>query len=131
MPRSMSVARAIVETIKSWGVTHIFGLPGTGNLDIYDAFYGDPDVQLITTRHEQGAAHLAEGYAKHSGLNTAAARAGCCFFVGPLATGIGLILCIATSAPRLRWRSGLGRIHYGRRAHRLCQGSLRIERPCA
>lgn len=67
MARSVSVAKAIVETIKSWGVTHVFGLPGTGNLDIYDAFYGDPDITLITTRHEQGAAHMAEGYAKGSG----------------------------------------------------------------
>jgi acetolactate synthase-1/2/3 large subunit len=65
--RATTAARAAVEAIKSWGVTHVFGLPGTGNLDIYDAFYGDPDVQLVTARHEQGAAHMAEGYAKGSG----------------------------------------------------------------
>ncbi|MDP2659962.1 MAG: thiamine pyrophosphate-binding protein [Dehalococcoidia bacterium] len=67
MPRTMTVARAMVEKIKSSGVTHVFGIPGTANLDIYDAFYGDPDIKLVTTRHEQGAAHVAEGYARGSG----------------------------------------------------------------
>lgn len=60
-------AKALIETLKSEGVKHLFGLPGTAIMDIYDACYGDPDLELITARHEQGAGHMADGYARASG----------------------------------------------------------------
>lgn len=60
-------AKALIETLKSEGVKHIFGLPGTAIMDIYDACYGDSELELITVRHEQGAGHMADGYARASG----------------------------------------------------------------
>ncbi len=51
---------------KAEGVEHVFGIPGGANLPIYDALY-DADLTHIQARHEQGAGHAAEGYAKASG----------------------------------------------------------------
>ena len=52
--------------LKAEGVEHIFGIPGGANLPTYDALY-DADLTHIQARHEQGAGHMAEGYAKASG----------------------------------------------------------------
>ena len=60
-------AKAVVRALKGQGVKHVFGLPGTAIMDIYDTLYGDEDIKLITVRHEQGAAHMADGYARASG----------------------------------------------------------------
>ena len=48
------------------GVEHVFGIPGGANLPLYDAIY-DAKFTHIQARHEQGAGHMAEGYAKASG----------------------------------------------------------------
>lgn len=60
-------ARAVVEVLKREGVEYVFSLPGTTVLDIYDVLAGEKDIRLIVTRHEQGAAHMADGYARISG----------------------------------------------------------------
>ncbi|MDX6615804.1 MAG: acetolactate synthase large subunit, partial [Solirubrobacterales bacterium] len=52
--------------LKNEGVEHIFGIPGGANLPIYDAVHG-AEIDHIQARHEQGAGHAAEGYAKASG----------------------------------------------------------------
>ena len=65
-PRSMRAADALMEALKAEGVEHIFGIPGGANLPIYDALH-DADLDHIQARHEQGAGHTAEGYAKASG----------------------------------------------------------------
>jgi acetolactate synthase-1/2/3 large subunit len=57
---------AIVECLKAEGVDVVFGMPGGANLPTYDALY-DGGVRHILCRHEQGAGHAAEGYAKVSG----------------------------------------------------------------
>jgi acetolactate synthase-1/2/3 large subunit len=63
----MKGAEILIECLKREGVEHIFGYPGGVILDIFDLLYDDPDIKLILTRHEQGATHAADGYARVSG----------------------------------------------------------------
>jgi len=63
----MNGAEAILEALEREGVKHIFGVPGGANMPIYDAMYSREGIEHILTRHEQGAAHAAEGYAISSG----------------------------------------------------------------
>jgi acetolactate synthase-1/2/3 large subunit len=60
-------AKVMIESLKREGVDHIFSLPGTTILDLFDALYDDKDIRLIVTRHEQGAAFMADGYTRASG----------------------------------------------------------------
>ncbi|MEJ7714985.1 MAG: biosynthetic-type acetolactate synthase large subunit [Thermoleophilaceae bacterium] len=62
----MRAVDAIMECLKAEGVEHVFGIPGGANLPTYDALY-DAGLRHIQCRHEQGAGHAAEGYAKASG----------------------------------------------------------------
>ncbi|KAF8163692.1 acetolactate synthase [Crassisporium funariophilum] len=50
------------------GVKHIFGYPGGAILPVFDAIYQSPHFEFVLPRHEQGAGHMAEGYARVSGL---------------------------------------------------------------
>ncbi len=60
-------AEIVIECLKREGVKHIFGYPGGVVLNIFDYLYQDKDIQLILTRHEQGAVHAADGYARSTG----------------------------------------------------------------
>ena len=60
-------AEIILECLKAEGVDYVFGYPGGAVLHIYDAFYKQDDVQHILVRHEQGATHAADGYARATG----------------------------------------------------------------
>lgn len=60
-------AEIVVQSLKDEGVEHIFGYPGGAALHIYDAFYQQDDIKHILARHEQGATHAADGYARASG----------------------------------------------------------------
>ncbi len=60
-------ADIVIETLKEEGVEHIFGHPGGAIMEVYDALYRDGSIKHILTRHEQGAGHMAEGYAKATG----------------------------------------------------------------
>ena len=62
----MRAVDAIMECLKAEGVEHVFGIPGGANLPTYDALY-DAGIRHVHCRHEQGAGHAAEGYAKASG----------------------------------------------------------------
>ena len=62
----MRAVDAIMECLKAEGVESVFGIPGGANLPTYDALY-DAGIRNILCRHEQGAGHAAEGYAKASG----------------------------------------------------------------
>jgi acetolactate synthase-1/2/3 large subunit len=78
----MRAADALCEALKAEGVEHVFGIPGGANLPTYDAIY-DAEFTHIQARHEQGAGHAAEGYAKASG------RVGVAFATsGPGATNL-------------------------------------------
>jgi len=59
-------AEAIIEAIQQQEVEYIFGLPGGNAIPIFDALVDSP-IKLILTRHEQGAAHMADGYARVTG----------------------------------------------------------------
>jgi acetolactate synthase I/II/III large subunit len=64
----MSGAAMVVRALKDHGVKHLFGYPGGAVLPIYDEIFQQSDVQHILVRHEQGAGHAAEGYARSTGL---------------------------------------------------------------
>ena len=59
-------AEIVVDIIQQQGVEYIFGLPGGAVIPIFDALV-DSSVELVLTRHEQGAVHMADGYARASG----------------------------------------------------------------
>ncbi len=65
--RVMTGAAIVVEALREQGVTVMFGYPGGAVLPIYDALYGADDIRHILVRHEQGAGHAAEGYARSTG----------------------------------------------------------------
>ncbi|MFZ5800711.1 MAG: biosynthetic-type acetolactate synthase large subunit, partial [Candidatus Omnitrophota bacterium] len=78
----LSGAQILLESLKREGVEVIFGYPGGQILPVFDKLYDFP-VRFILTRHEQGAAHAAEGYARASG------KVGVCFATsGPGATNL-------------------------------------------
>jgi len=60
-------ADILVRALQDEGVEHIFGYPGGAALHIYDALHGQEKVKHILVRHEQGAAHAADGYARSTG----------------------------------------------------------------
>ena len=62
-----SGAEILIECLKKEGVKHVFGYPGGVVLNIFDVLYDEKDIKLILTRHEQGAIHAADGYARASG----------------------------------------------------------------
>jgi len=78
----MTGAKALIESLLQEGVETIFGYPGGAILPVFDALYDyERKVNHILTRHEQGAAHAAEGYARVSG------KVGVCLITsGPAAT---------------------------------------------
>ena len=64
---TMTGAQMVVRALKDQGVTHIFGYPGGAVLPIYDALFKVEGITHVLVRHEQGAAHAAEGYARSTG----------------------------------------------------------------
>lgn len=86
---TISGAKAVVEVLKEEGIQHVFHLPGSQIIDILDEIYQSP-IRAVMARHEQGAAFMAEGYAR--------ARRGvgvCMSTVGPGA--VNLVAGIAAS----------------------------------
>ena len=82
--KKISGSHAVILSLLEEGVDTIFGYPGGAIMPIYDALYDhDKNVKHILTRHEQGAVHAAEGYARVTG------KAGVCFATsGPGATNL-------------------------------------------
>ena len=78
----MKAAELFIQCLENEGVEYIFGLPGEENLDVMDALL-DSDIHFVTTRHEQGAAFMADVYGRLTG------RAGVCLStLGPGATNL-------------------------------------------
>ena len=66
-PNQMTGAAMIVRALIDHGVQHLFGYPGGAVLPIYDEIFQQSEVEHILVRHEQGAGHAAEGYARSTG----------------------------------------------------------------
>lgn len=106
----MTGADILVKALKEAGVDTIFGYPGGSVLPIYDALY-DADIRHILCRHEQGAAHAADGYARASG------RTGVCLATsGPGATNLvtGLANAHMDSVPMVAITGQVGTALLGR-----------------
>lgn len=67
MNKQMSGAEIVIEALKDQGVDTIFGYPGGSVLPIYDAIFKQNSIRHILVRHEQGATHAAEAYARSTG----------------------------------------------------------------
>src|SRR3954471_22133593 len=96
MTKEMTGAEMVIEALADQGVQHIFGYPGGAVLPIYDAIFQQQMVQHILVRHEQGAVHAAEGYARSTG------KVGCVLVTsGPGATNAvtGLTDALMDSIP--------------------------------
>jgi len=94
---TMSGAAALMRAMENEGVREVFGLPGGANLPMYDELYKS-DIRHILVRHEQSAAHMADGFGRVS------RKPGVCFATsGPGATNIltGIATAQADSAPMI------------------------------
>ncbi|MGB9797509.1 MAG: thiamine pyrophosphate-binding protein, partial [bacterium] len=92
----MTAAKALVECMKREGVEVVFGYPGGAVLPLYDVLYDEKDIKHILVRHEQGAAHAADGYARATG------KVGVCIATsGPGATNLvtGITTAYMDSSP--------------------------------
>ncbi len=82
-------AQILIDALLDEGVEHVFGLPGGAVIALYDALYDAP-LNTILARHEQGAGHMADGYARATG------RPGVCIATsGPGATNLVTAICTA------------------------------------
>ena len=98
MTRQMTGAKMVVQALKDQGVDTVFGYPGGAVLPIYDEIFQQNDIRHILVRHEQGAVHAAEGYARSTG------KVGVCLVTsGPGATNTvtGLTDALLDSIPLL------------------------------
>lgn len=94
----MRCAEASIRALELEGVRYVFGHPGHGNTNILDAIYDSSQIEFKLTRHEQAAAHIADGYARISGDIGV-----CCASVGPGPANMvmGLASAAAASSPVL------------------------------
>ena len=91
-------ARIVLETLHRLGVTDMFGYPGGAVIPIFDEIYSFPEIKHYFVRHEQGAAHAADGYARATG------KVGVCLATsGPGATNLvtGIYTAHMDSVPML------------------------------
>src|ERR1700756_5620537 len=96
MAQEMSGAEMVIQALVDQGVQHIFGYPGGAVLPIYDEMFKQDKLKHILVRHEQGAVHAAEGYARSTG------KVGCVLVTsGPGATNAvtGLTDALMDSIP--------------------------------
>ncbi|MBP5092574.1 MAG: biosynthetic-type acetolactate synthase large subunit [Abditibacteriota bacterium] len=106
-------SEALVQSLVDCGVEVIFGIPGGQMIPIYDALYGRTDIKNILMRHEQGAAHAADGYARATG------KIGVCFATsGPGATNLvtGIATANMDSIPMLAVTGQVGTAALGKDA---------------
>jgi acetolactate synthase-1/2/3 large subunit len=108
----LSGAKALIKSLENEGVEVIFGIPGGAILPVYDALYGS-SIRHILVRHEQCAAHAADGYARASG------RVGVCMATsGPGATNLvtGIATAYMDSSPIVAITGQVARHMIGRDA---------------
>ncbi len=108
----MSGSEAVVESLKQQKVRHVFGIPGGQVLPLCDALY-DADFRSILARHEQCAAHMADGYARASGFPGV-----CIATSGPGATNLvtGIATAYMDSSPIIAFTGQVPRVMIGKDA---------------
>src|ERR1700751_4910654 len=122
----MTGAEMGIEALADQGVEHLFGYPGGAVLPIYDALFHQQKVQHILVRHEQGAVHAAEGYARSTG------KVGCVLVTsGPGATNAvtGLADALMDSIPLVCITGQVPTHLIGNDAFQECD-TVGITRPC-
>jgi acetolactate synthase I/II/III large subunit len=126
MSREMTGAEMVIEALADQGVEHLFGYPGGAVLPIYDALFQQDKVRHILVRHEQGAVHAAEGYARSTG------KVGCVLVTsGPGATNAvtGLTDALMDSIPVVCLTGQVPTHLIGNDAFQECD-TVGITRPC-
>ncbi len=124
--KEMTGAEMVIEALAEQGVKHIFGYPGGAVLPIYDALFQQEKVRHILVRHEQGAVHAAEGYARSTG------KVGCVLVTsGPGATNAvtGLTDALMDSIPLVCITGQVPTHLIGNDAFQECD-TVGITRPC-
>ena len=94
--KKLSGAEMVVQSLRDEGVEYVFGYPGGSVLDIYDALHTRGGIKHVLVRHEQGAVHMADGYARATG------KVGCVLVTsGPGATNAitGIATAYSDSIP--------------------------------
>ncbi len=122
----MTGAEMVIQALSDQGVEHIFGYPGGAVLPIYDALFQQDKVRHILVRHEQGAVHAAEGYARSTG------KVGCVLVTsGPGATNAvtGLTDALMDSVPIVCITGQVPTHLIGNDAFQECD-TVGITRPC-
>ncbi len=122
----MSGAEIVLKALADQGVAHVFGYPGGAVLPIYDEFFQQDKVKHILVRHEQGATHMAEGYARSTGKCGVALATS-----GPGATNCvtGLMDALADSIPMVLITGQVPTHLIGSDAFQECD-TVGITRPC-
>jgi acetolactate synthase I/II/III large subunit len=126
MAQEMSGAAMVIQALVDQGVQHIFGYPGGAVLPIYDEMFKQDKLKHILVRHEQGAVHAAEGYARSTG------KVGCVLVTsGPGATNAvtGLTDALMDSIPIVCITGQVPTHLIGNDAFQECD-TVGITRPC-
>ncbi|HLN07886.1 MAG TPA: acetolactate synthase 3 large subunit [Xanthobacteraceae bacterium] len=126
MAKEMTGAQMVMHALTDQGVSHVFGYPGGAVLPIYDAMFSQDKVKHILVRHEQGAVHAAEGYARSTG------KVGCVLVTsGPGATNAvtGLTDALMDSVPIVCITGQVPTHLIGSDAFQECD-TVGITRPC-
>jgi acetolactate synthase I/II/III large subunit len=126
MSKEMSGAEIVIEALVDQGVRDIFGYPGGAVLPIYDALFHQDKLRHVLVRHEQGAVHAAEGYARSTG------KVGCVLVTsGPGATNAvtGLTDALMDSVPLVVITGQVPTHLIGNDAFQECD-TVGITRPC-
>jgi acetolactate synthase I/II/III large subunit len=126
MTREMTGAEMVIQALADQNVEHVFGYPGGAVLPIYDAIFSQNRVRHILVRHEQGAVHAAEGYARSTG------KVGCVLVTsGPGATNAvtGLTDAFCDSIPIVCITGQVPTHLIGNDAFQECD-TVGITRPC-
>ena len=126
MSNEMTGAEMVIEALADQGAEHVFGYPGGAVLPIYDALFHQQKIKHILVRHEQGAVHAAEGYARSTG------KPGCVLVTsGPGATNAvtGLTDALMDSIPLVCLTGQVPTHLIGNDAFQECD-TVGITRPC-
>src|ERR1043165_10313547 len=126
MTQEMTGAEMVIQALLDQGVEYVFGYPGGAVLPIYDAIFQQEKLKHILVRHEQGAAHAAEGYARSTG------KVGCMLVTsGPRATNAvtGLTDALCDSIPLVCITGQVPTHLIGNDAFQECD-TVGITRPC-